>query len=333
MRGLVSITRPIEGEDEADAGAKEVDDGLARSQGRGDAPVSVSFSRLPIEVDPSMTRAELLEHFLQLMGGTLARQYSSNRKVLRFVEKENVAVELRDDDQLHDTLIEFTRRHPVLLGYELDGHLRTDLLLKLLSEAEDEATQVSWRPMLTVGLRCTLWATHVLLHCFVFFSSNWKLTCTFQLWKLADRKDYDTYFAPSHVAQLHDLFLHACDVFQEDADHLPAKLSHCLLAVLVSLYCSDKLGDVDKESESESARWRRSSGSTTKQGIDSARRPRPVQESGVLCKALHDYGFPHSVLNIPDHCGKVCESAVALGLNAILTLMSEGGAIETFANE
>ena len=143
MRGLVSISRPFEGEDEADGAGKERGDGLGESKGRGDAPVSVSFSRLPIEVDPSMTRAELLDHFLQLMGGTLARQYSRNRKVLRFVEKGHIAVELSDDDQLHDTLIEFTRRHPVLLGDELDGHLRTDLLLKLLSEAEDEATQVS----------------------------------------------------------------------------------------------------------------------------------------------------------------------------------------------
>ena len=147
MRGLVTITRPTPSLEDGGGGSKRDGESKGEGQSTGAAPVPVSFTRLPIEVDPGMTRTELLEHFLQLMGETLARQYDGNPKVLRFVDEGEVTVELANDDQLHDTLIEFTRRHPELLGDELDGHLRTDLLLKLLSEAEDEATQVSRAPL------------------------------------------------------------------------------------------------------------------------------------------------------------------------------------------
>ena len=123
-------------------------------------------------------------------------------------------------------------------------------------------------------------------------------------------------------------------MFREDGELLPAKLSHCLLAVLVSLYCSDEFHE-SSSTAAENAARRGSPRSTTRQDAvwESGPGAKPIQAKGVLRKALSDCGFPHSVLNIPDHGGKVCENAVALGLNAILTLMSEGRAIEIFARE
>ena len=90
------------------------------------------------------------------MGDALSQRYRHNEKVLSFVENGVLTVTLEDDDQLHDTLIEFTRRHPELLGDELDGHLRTDLLLKLLTEAKDEATQVIQLPYCWYTLCCII---------------------------------------------------------------------------------------------------------------------------------------------------------------------------------
>ena len=160
-----------------------------------------------------------------------------------------------------------------------------------------------------------------------------KLTCTFQLWKLADRKDYNKFFTSDNVLQLHAMFLHACDVFREDLALLSAKLSHCLLAALVSIFCAD--GQIDHPMLSYASTTHESPMLKREKQISCKYAPELIyaEPKGSLRMALCNNGFPQSVLNIPDHDGKVCENAAALGLNSILTLMSEGGGIAIFALE